>query len=350
MTSAPTLRRKFVFQLVILVLVSVGIVALAGWIEYGLKPEYQPEEEAAESALERLGEVFSFALLPIIVLIGVVFVTTRRLLQPVSNLTDAVAEWGPGNFDQRLPVTGESRETDQLALRLNEYAARCAKMVAGIQEFTIHASHELKTPLTILRGGMERALANPGLTEAQKEHYPSWIAEVERLNRIVSSLTLLSNADAGQLVLDKQRVDFKAMVEESIEETGMLGQHLGLRVTSSPLREAIVTGDSQRLRQILLNLADNAVKYNTAGGSVHFKLTENDRHVTLAISNTGEPIQKKEMPFIFDRFYRGSAHQREEGSGLGLSICQTFARAHGGDLTVDADQNLTTFTLTLPRA
>lgn len=255
------------------------------------------------------------------------------------------------NLQEPLPRTGNGDEVDRLSEVLNATNARLEKAFNQIREFTLHASHELKTPLAILHGEIETALNDPATTVAQREAYASQLDEIQRLSKIVEGLTLLAKADAGQVVLAQEPVRLDELVRDSFADAQILAQPKQISVTLAACDEVMVRGDRHRLRQLLLNLTDNAIKYNQPDGRVDIALKRKDGTAELTIANTGLGIPAPILPRIFDRFYRGDeSHNGEvEGCGLGLSIAQWIVKAHGGDIQItSAPERLTTVSVKLP--
>jgi signal transduction histidine kinase len=228
---------------------------------------------------------------------------------------------------------------------------RLQQSFARVREFTINASHELKTPLTIMRGEIETRLRESAPSAKDREFLASQLDEIARLAKIVDALTLLAKADTGQLAIARGPVRVDELVRDCFEDAQILAQPAHVHVEMNACDEAMVRGDRHRLRQLLLNLTENAIKYNHPDGRVVMSLARNHGTVELTIANTGPGIPAEKLPRVFDRFYRGDhAHNGEvEGSGLGLSIAQWIVKAHGGaiELTSKPEQ-WTTVTVRLP--
>jgi len=230
--------------------------------------------------------------------------------------------------------------------------ARLDASFQRIREFTLHASHELKTPLTVLHGEMETALNDAALSSAQREQLSSQLDEIQRLARIVDGLTLLAKADAAQLQLAREPIPLHELVREIFADAQILAQSRGVQISLRECADTVVIGDRHRLRQLLLNLADNAVKYCEPQGRVLMELHAEDAVAKFTVANTGPGISPAQMPHIFEPFFRGDAsHRRDvDGCGLGLSIARSIAVAHLGELRVEsAPGELTIATLQLPR-
>jgi signal transduction histidine kinase len=305
-------------------------------------------------ALHEAGEMFFQVGLPA-VLLGLLggWWITRQALTPVAALTAAAEKIHERNLSEQLPRSRNGDELDRLTEVFNSMTARLDGSFQRIREFTLHASHELKTPLTILRGELETALHDEHSTAVQRERLASQIDEIERLTKIVDGLTLLTKADAGQIALNCEPLRLDELVRESVADVKILAQPQNIAVRLDPCDEIIITGDRHRLRQLLLNLGDNAVKYNRPGGAVNFSLQRDGAFASLKISNTGAGLAPELQPRVFERFFRGDASHNSavDGCGLGLSIAQWIATAHRGEIQFSsAPHQLTTVSVRLPLA
>jgi signal transduction histidine kinase len=277
----------------------------------------------------------------------------RRALAPIAALTNAAERVNEHNLHEPLPRSGSGDELDRLTEVFNAMTGRLDRSFARIREFTLHASHELKTPLTVMHGELETALGDQALTPAQREQLESELDEVQRLAKIVDGLTLLTKADAGQITLAREPVRLDELVREAAADAQSLARPHEIQVSLTACEELTVVGDRHRLRQLLLNLTDNAVKYNAAKGTVTLSLRRAGQSAELAIANTGPGIPPEVLPWIFEPFFRAdSSHsQVVEGCGLGLSIAQWIVTAHGGSVQITSEPNrLTVATVRLPVA
>lgn len=276
---------------------------------------------------------------------------TRRALSPVKALADAIQKTHEHNLREPLPRTHNGDELDQLAKVFNDTLVRLDDSFNRIREFTLHASHELKTPLTVLRGEIETALRDEPLSPAARERAVSQLEEFHRLTRIVDGLTLLAKADTGQITLQLETVRFDELVRDNFSDAQMLAAPQGIQVTLDGCPEISVRGDRHRLRQLLLNLADNAVKYNQPQGRINLDLRRAGEMAEFTIINTGAGIPAEFLPRVFDRFFRvDAAHGTAvEGCGLGLSIAQWIVSAHGGTIGITSESGKSTVvTVRLP--
>ena len=306
----------------------------------------------ANKGMEEILVIVLWIGLPTIVLsIGGGWWLMRKALAPVATLTEAVRSVSDRNLNQQLPRTHNRDELDQLAEVLNAMTARLNDSFTRIQDFTLHASHELKTPLTVLCGETETELRDESLHPTDRERIASRLDELRRMALIVNGLTLLAKADAGLITLTLAPVRLDELVRDSFGDIQILAEASALSVTLLNCDRTTVKADAHRLRQLLLNLADNAVKYNQPGGTIQISLASADPAAELTISNTGPGIAANALPRVFDRFFRGDpAHNGSvEGCGLGLSIAQWIVAAHKGSISIKSVPNqLTTVTVRLP--
>ena len=277
----------------------------------------------------------------------------QRALSPIGELTEVLENTTTSNLSEAVPQSGNGDELDRMTAVFNGMKVRLGVSFTQAREFTLHASHELKTPLTIMHGTLEQMLEDPVTPEGHRDKVASMLEEVQRLSAIVGQLSFLAKADAGLLDVEYEPVALDALVKDVAEDAVMLAAPAGITVVLDDCTSATTIGDRKRLRQVLLNLADNAVKHNRAGGSVHLSLRDQNDVIEYQIVNTGEPLQPEFRHRAFERFFRGdAAHNPEvEGSGLGLSIAQSIARAHQGEIVMSVlEDQRTCVTLRLPSA
>lgn len=306
--------------------------------------------EEPEPLWWQFAEVLLRSLIPLVVLGAGAWWLTVRTLRPLGELTLAAQRIHEGNLQERIPVRGTGDEIDSLTETLNEMTARLAASFERVREFTLHASHELKTPLAIMRADFGELVDDPRHSEADRARFAAHLDEIERLTRIVDGLSLLTKADASQVVLQREPVNIEELVLDAAEDTRALAESQHLKVSCTTTQGVAVHGDRHRLRQLLLILCDNAVKYNREGGHVSLELSTAEHAAIIRVRNTGEEVHAEDRQHIFTRFHRGATARQmhAEGCGLGLAIATWIVRAHEGSITFTSQPDDTEFVVTLP--
>ena len=243
----------------------------------------------------------------------------RRALASVDRMTEAARRISAEHLAERLEETGVGDELDRLAATLNAMLGRLDDAFRQIRQFSADASHELQTPVTILKGELEVALRAPRSPEVYQRHLRSALEEVERIAGLVDGLLLLARADAGVLRMDHTPVDLAQLVEEVYEQARVLADVKHITLALGAVEPMTVQGDYQRLRQLLLNLVDNGIKYTPCGGRVTLALQCSGTGAALHVSDTGMGLSPEEQARVFQRFYRSAAAraQGQRGTGLG---------------------------------
>ena len=260
--------------------------------------------------------------------------TTAQKIDAENLSPKLVATSGAQRPRFEVPPTGD--ELSRLASTLNDMIDRLERSLRQIRQFTADASHELRTPLTVIRGQTEVILRKERAAEEYRQVLESNLEEMEWMSRIVDNLLTLSRADVGQLQIEVNPVQLKRLVLEAYEECNVLAGEKKLSVCLDKIEEALVYGDEMWLRQVLLNLIDNAVKYTPEGGKIWLSLEVDGGYAKLTVRDTGIGIPEEDLPRIFNRFYRvDKARSRQiGGSGLGLSIVRWIVNAHKGHVEV----------------
>jgi signal transduction histidine kinase len=347
-----TIRARLTLWYAGILILSLMVIGLGTYREIDELLRQEPRREPVERALGETSEMFFQVGLPAVAL-GLLggWWLTRRALDPVKKLTNAATKIHERNLRDPLPRTHNGDELDQLTKVFNDSLARLDGSFKRIHDFTLHASHELKTPLTVMCGEAEIASRDDSLPAAERERAASQLDELRRLARIVDGLTLLARADAGQITLATESVRLDELVRDNFADAQILAEPQGIKVELESCEEVSVRGDRHRLRQLLLNLADNALKYNQPQGRVTMNLRRTDGFAEFTIANTGAGIPPEILPRVFDRFFRGDpAHsQTVEGCGLGLSIAKWIVSVHNGTIKIEsAMMKPTTVTVRLP--
>ncbi len=277
-------------------------------------------------------------------------------LRPVDRVIDEVQAITDGrSLHRRLNVEDRGDELDRLAATLNEMIARLETSFGALRRFTADASHELKTPLTVLRADVERAMQVSTGSGEQLVALEEALAETARMADLVDSLLTLARADEGRFEIHREPVELEPLVRDVAETAHILGEAQGIEISLPVIEAATVMGDRARLRQLLLNLITNAIKYTPAAGSVEISLSRRVDGVTVSVRDSGIGISAADLPYVFERFWRAdrarSRASERGGFGLGLAIAKWIAQAHGGTLSVTSRLGRgSTFTVLLPIA
>jgi heavy metal sensor kinase len=309
--------------------------------------------DGVENSLALFRQVCMAALLavPVMALAGG-YVLAQRSLRPVERITQTARLIGARELSHRIPLSGSGDELDRLARTLNDMLERIEGQVLRMQQFTADASHELRSPLAALRGGAEVALSRPRSAEELRAVLEESMEHYTRLSRIAEDLLLLARADVGQLPLTRDWILLNQAVVDVVDLYTPLAQDRGivLRMTEGP--EVRIFGDGARVRQLVGNLIDNAVKYGGTGCRITASVAQTNARAVIIVADDGAGIPPQDLPYLFDRFYRAERSRSGRtpgGAGLGLPICRTIARLHGGDIRIESLLNQgTTVTVDLP--
>jgi signal transduction histidine kinase len=279
----------------------------------------------------------------------------RRALVPVERIIDELEAITDGrSLHRRLAMPRAGEEVARLAQTLNGMLARLEQSFSSLRRFTADASHELKTPLMVVRAGVERALTDADTPDEVLASLDETLDQINRMNELVESLLTLARADEGRAPLAVERTDLRELVAEASETAGMLGEGADVTVTTlmpeGPVWAAL---DRRRIRELLLNLVTNAIKYTPAGGRVELQLDERADQILLIVRDSGIGIAAGDLPHVFERFWRAdlarSRTGERPGTGLGLAITKWIAEAHGGSIAVQSRPGRgSVFTVTLP--
>jgi heavy metal sensor kinase len=279
--------------------------------------------------------------LPLAVIVITVggFLLVRRALMPVEQITRAAERITQHNMSERLPVSHTGDELERLSVSLNRMIARLDDAFQNSRRFVADASHELRTPLTILRGELEHLVDDPRYDTELRDRAASLLEEAIRLSKIVEELFTLSRLDAGEAQTDWSRFDLSELAKTTTEQMSLLAEDKDISVSCKAKQPALVEGDRARLKQVIVNLLDNAIKYTPAKGSIQLSVSTTNGHAVLEVADTGIGIPPDALPHVFERFYRvdQTRHADSESAGLGLSIVKSICTAHGADVEAESD-------------
>lgn len=275
----------------------------------------------------------------------------RRALRPVSTLTSAAEKIDASAPDERLPLLDTSQEIIRLTEVLNHSYDRLQAAYASAARFSADASHQLKTPLAVLRAGLDNLRARDALAPDVRSEVDALLKQTRRLTTLTEDLLLLAQLDAGRLKVESETLDLAALTRAVLDDLEALAPARHLTVESDIPDTLPALGDARRTAIILQNLTENAAKYAGENGRIRIVCTQTDGVATVCIANTGPAIPAENLPHLFERFYRAGTGEGIPGHGLGLSIARALARAQGGDLKLTrSDGEWTELHLQLPAA
>ena len=277
------------------------------------------------------------------------WIIAGRALAPVRSVTDTLKDIQATGLSRRVDVHLADQELDALVTTLNQLLDRLQRAFDSLQQFAGDVSHQIQTPLTVIKGALDAVLQDPSRS-GDPARLAGLAEEVEGIQAIIVDLRTLALADAP--IASATSVDLTHVVHETSEIVAALGELRHVRVRCTAEADVTVRGDATRLKQVVLNLGDNAVKYTPAGGNVRIDLETAGGEAVLRITDTGIGIPEEYLPRLFDRLFRTeSAGQRAEGTGLGLAIAKRMVEAHGGSIEVQSRVGAgSTFTVSLPLA
>jgi heavy metal sensor kinase len=279
-------------------------------------------------------------MLPVLVVCaaGGGYLLVHWALRPVERMSQTAEQISVQDLDARLPVVATGDALQRLSVSLNHMLTRLRDSVHASRRFLADASHELRTPLTVIKGELQELVANEVDRGEMRERIGSVLEEVARLEHLVSGLLVLSRLDAGDAQREWVDVNLGALAASTVEQMRLVAEDRGVQLQSSELAPVTVRGDGGRLKQVIVNLLDNAIKFTPRGGIVTVRTQARDDDGILEVRDSGIGIPAGDLAHVFDRFYRvDAARSREDGgAGLGLSIVRSICSAHGAEIELDS--------------
>jgi heavy metal sensor kinase len=259
----------------------------------------------------------------------------KKTLKPVDQIRRAAVKISSSNLDERIDIKGRKDELGRLAETFNAMISRLKDSFQRINQFSIDVSHELKTPLTILKGETEVALRKDRDNSEYINLLQSNLEEIDRMARIIDDLLLLSKADIQDMKLNIENISLRDLVADVCMNMKIFADNKEITLIVEELADVRLVGDELKLRRMLLNILENGIKYTPKGGVVNISSYTNNGYVCINVKDNGMGISGDDIKYIFDRFYRADrSRKRESGSGLGLSISKWIAEAHKGTIEV----------------
>jgi heavy metal sensor kinase len=286
----------------------------------------------------------------IVLAAGVGWFMARRAVSGVEEITQTAQSISGGTLGKRVPVKDRGDEIDQLAMTFNQMLDRIQTLVTEIKEMSDNVAHDLKSPITRIRGIAEVTLTNGKSIGEYESMAASTIEECDRLLDMINTMLMISKTESGVDKLSLEEIDLTSLVRKACELFEPIAEDKRVTLGCDVPNKSYLVGDNRMIQRMLSNLLDNAIKYTPSGGTVSVWVSENDeRDVVITVKDTGIGISPNDLPRIFDRFYRCDQSRSNPGIGLGLSLAKAIARAHGGDITVTSLLNQgSIFTITLP--
>jgi two-component system sensor histidine kinase BaeS len=276
------------------------------------------------------------------------FVLVRRVLGPLQRMTDTTRKIAAGDYSARVPIKSQD-EVGQLAEAFNRMADSLQQIEQLRKSMTIDVAHELRTPLTNIQGYLEALI--DGVVSASRKTYELLLEETLRLVRLVEDILQLAKADAARVDLQKEKILLKALVERMIDSfrSRFDQKGIGIEMQFRPSADAVFA-DPTKLVQVVRNLIQNAWEYTPSGGKVCISTRLRSDEIRVVFSNSGGEIAEKDLPFIFERFFRGekSRSRQHGGAGIGLAIVKELIEAHGGQVGAEISAGQTHIWFSLP--
>jgi signal transduction histidine kinase len=276
----------------------------------------------------------------------------RRAVSGVEAITRTAQAISGGTLEKRVPIKSRGDEIDQLAMTFNQMLDRIQTLVTEIKEMSDNIAHDLKSPITRIRGIAEVTLTNEKSIGEYESMAASTIEDCDRLLDMINTMLMISKTESGVNKLPSEKIDLAGLVREACELFEPIAEDKGITLSYDVLNGGHLIGDHRLIQRMFSNLLDNAIKYTPSGGVVSVSVSEKDRKDTIiTVKDTGIGISPDDLPQIFNRFYRCDQSRSKPGIGLGLSLARAIARAHGGDITVTSTPNQgSIFTATLPKS
>ncbi len=275
----------------------------------------------------------------------------KKALKPIGCMIKELQKIETEQLEKRLTIYTAKDEINELSCVINEMLSRLENSFNQTRQFTTDASHELRTPIAIMKTGIEVSLSMERDSRGYQQVLANTLEDLGRLSKIVENLFILAKADAGRYEIHKERINLCFILTDITEQLKIIAEPKNILVSIVKMEDTHIEGDELLIRMLLLNLVDNAVKYTPPHGIIRLSLDKNNPCAKIIIQDNGIGISQEDIPYIFNRFYRANKARTSNyaGGGLGLSICQWIVKAHRGTIAVESELHKgSTFTVTLP--
>ena len=303
-----------------------------------------------EKILERFREIFATVLLPLIICgFGGGAFLGYRAFKPVRHLIDTTRSVSAGRMDARVPNPHTGDELEALVELFNDMLARINSLIQAMRGSLDNLAHDLRTPMTRLRGVAERALQAGPEAGAYEEALVTCIEESDQILRMLNTFMDISEAETGAMKLDRRELELGEVAQRVLELYRYLAEEKNIQISVRITRGLSLVADPSRIGQVLANLVDNAIKYTPENGRVDIEAYKSSEDIIISVKDTGSGISREDLPRIWDRLYRGDQSRSQRGLGLGLSLVKAIVAAHGGKVQVNSEPGRgSTFTITIP--
>ena len=306
--------------------------------------------EEREKILKHFRGIFAAVVLPLIFVgfVGGTFLAIRAL-KPIRHVMTTIRSISTGQMDARVPSPKTGDEFEELVMLFNAMVEKIETLIKGMRNSLDNVAHDLRTPMTRLRGIAEMAVSSDHTPEQYRDALSDCLEESERILKMLSTLMDISEAETGVIKLDRTSVNVAAMIEDVVELYRYVAEEKGLSMETRSPEALYLTADPVRMRQVLGNLLDNAIKYTPEGGKIEIEAQQADERIVILVRDSGIGIGREELDRIWERLYRGDQSRSQKGLGLGLSLVKAIVHAHGGQVGVQsAPGKGSTFTISLP--
>ncbi|HYL97342.1 MAG TPA: ATP-binding protein, partial [Blastocatellia bacterium] len=303
-----------------------------------------------KALLKRFREVFVYIMFPLVV-VGIVggAIVAYRALHPLRSLVQTIRSISTGRMDARVPSSQTGDELDDLAVLFNSMLSKIESLIEAMRGSLDNVAHDLRTPLARLRGTAELALSSDAKTEDYRESLADCIEEADRILSLLNTLMDISEAETGAMKLAVEPVEVGALIEDTVELYTYAAEEKGVTLSAACTGAFFLAVDRSRMRQVLANLADNALKYTASGGRIEIEAVREEQHAVITVRDNGSGIPEEELPRIWDRLYRGDKSRSQRGLGLGLNLVRAIVHAHDGRIeALSAPGKGSTFSIYLP--
>jgi len=301
--------------------------------------------------IEAFRKIFVMTMAALFILATIVgWFMAKRALAGVERVTQTARRISDHSLDERVPVKKQVDEIDQLALTFNQMLDRIQKLVTEIKEMNDNIAHDLKSPITRIRGIAEVCLTTGSSLEDYEHMAGNTIEECDRLLDMINTMLIISKTEAGVGWFEYQKVDIARVVQDACDLFTSMAENERLTLVCDAPARLITSGDIRMVQRMISNLIDNAIKYTPPEGKIEVTARSDGRQsIRITVKDTGRGISEKDLPHIFERFYRCDPSRSRAGTGLGLSFARAVARAHGGEITVTSEPGQgSIFTVVLP--